>query len=115
MLIVYACIRLSSTVKVGNVAYLAYFPAHGLIPENRSGADSSDLARDAAHQRGELQAKGFLVRVLYIQALMTMKGATSLMMTMKTISRTAKGLAICEAVWTLTESSLKPNRVEQVI
>jgi hypothetical protein len=33
----------------------------------------------------------------------------------ETNSRTAKGLAICEAARTLTETSLKLNRVEQVI
>jgi hypothetical protein len=85
-----------------------------LIPEKRW-RDSGDVAWDAAHQRGQSQPKSFLVRVLYIQALMTVKSATSSMMTMKTDSRTAKGLAICEAARTLTETSLKLNRVEQVI
>ncbi len=85
------------------------------IPEKRSGVIRVNVARDAAHQRGQLQPKSFLVRVLYIQGLMTVKSATSLMMTMKTKSRTAKGLAICEAARTVTETALKLNRVEQVI
>jgi len=50
-----------------------------------------------------------------LDAIGAVKAATSLMMKMKTNSRTAKGLAICEAARTLTESSLKLNRIEQVI
>jgi len=50
-----------------------------------------------------------------LDAIGAVKAATSLMMKMKTNSRTAKGLAICEAARTLTESSLKLNRLEQVI
>jgi len=48
-----------------------------------------------------------------LDAIGAVKAATSLMMKMKTNSRTAKGLAICEAARTLTESSLKLNRLEQ--
>jgi hypothetical protein len=85
------------------------------MPEKRSGVIRVNVAPDAAHQRGAVATRSFLVRVLYIQELMTVKSATSLMMTMKTNSRTAKGLAICEAARTVTETSLKLNRVEQVI
>src|SRR5208337_2685542 len=62
-------------------------------------------------KRGQLQPKSLLVLVLYIQTLMTVKSATSLMMTMETNSRRAKGLAICEVARTLRETSLKINRV----
>ena len=50
-----------------------------------------------------------------LDAIGAVKAATSLMMKMKTNSRRAKGLAIYEAARTLTESSLKLNRIEQVI
>jgi hypothetical protein len=56
--------------------------------------------------------KAFLVLVLYIQGLTTVKSATFIDDDNETNSRRAKGLAICEAARTLRETSLKLNRVE---
>jgi hypothetical protein len=78
---------------------------HGVRADSRKTIrrDSGDLDWDAAHQRGPATRK-ILVRVLYIQELMAVKSATSLMMEMKPNSRTAEALAICEAARTLTET-----------
>jgi len=73
------------------------------------------------HQRtmvkliGRIQTEHLSELRAQLDAIGAVKAATSLMMKMKTNSRTAKGLAICEAARTLTESSLKLNRIEQVI
>ena len=73
------------------------------------------------HQRtmvkliGRIQTEHLSELRAQLDAIGAVKAATSLMMKMKTNSRTAKGLAICEAARTLTESSLKLNRLEQVI
>ena len=73
------------------------------------------------HQRtmvkliGRIQREHLSELRAQLDAIGAVKAATSLMMKMKTNSRTAKGLAICEAARTLTESSLKLNRIEQVI
>jgi hypothetical protein len=73
------------------------------------------------HQRtmvkliGRIQTEHLSELRTQLDAIGAVKAATSLMMKMKTNSRTAKGLAICEAARTLMESSLKLNRLEQVI
>jgi len=64
---------------------------------------------------GRIQTEHLSELRAQLDAIGAVKAATSLMMKMKTNSRTAKGLAICEAARTLTESSLKLNRIEQVI
>jgi hypothetical protein len=84
-----------------------------MIHENSIRRDSGDVAGDAAHQRGAVAPKAFWSEFCVYKELITVKNATSLMMTMKSNSRTAKGLAICETARALTETSLKLEWLEQ--